>query len=133
MLKTGTFILAATFAVALAAPADARVRQVQGSVQTQHGTYHGQATTTRQPGQRTRSATVVGPNGGQTSVYDNRSWGDGAYSHDRTRNFANGDTRTVDADATRIDQGVWAYDRSVTGRNGETRTQSGTVTIEPNN
>jgi hypothetical protein len=133
MLKTGTFILAAALAsTAFAAPADARVRHVHGSVQTQHGTYHGESTTVRQPGLRTRQGIVVGPNGGATSVYDQRSWGGGSYSHDRNRTFANGDTRTVDADAQRTAPGVWDYSREVTNRNGVTYTQTGTVTRTPN-
>jgi hypothetical protein len=129
MLKTGTFILAAALAsAAFAAPADARVRHVHGTVQTQHGTYHGQATTTRQPGLRTRQGTVVGPHGGVSTLYDQRSWGGAERSHDRSRTFANGDTRTVNADAVRTAPGVWNYSREVTNRNGVTRTQTGTVT-----
>jgi hypothetical protein len=97
---------------------------------TQHGTYYGQSTTTRTQGSRARQATATGPNGGQTSLTDQRSWGGGAYSHDRTRTFANGDTRTVDADAVRTAPGEWNYDRTITGRNGQTRTQSGTVQVQ---
>lgn len=132
MLKSATFLLAAVFAsAAFAAPADARVRHAHGTVQTQHGTYHGQSTTVRQPGLRTRQATAVGPHGGTSTLYDQRAWGGGSYSHDRNRTFANGDTRTVDADAQRTAPGVWDYSRQVTGRNGETRTQTGTVTRSP--
>lgn len=47
----------------------------------------------------------------------------------RNVNFADGTSRTVDADATRTAPGTWDYSRSVTGRNGDTRTQDGTVVI----
>lgn len=130
MLKTGTFIITAALALtAFAAPADARVRHVQATAQTQHGTFLGQSTVSRQPGLRTRDATITGPNGGQSSVYDQRAWGGGTYSHDRDRTFANGDTRSVDTDATRTAPGEWSYERDVTGRNGETHSQTGTVTV----
>lgn len=130
-LITAALLAASTFAIA--APAEARVRHVHGVVNTNHGTYVGQSTTYRAPGQRTRSADAVGPRGGHTSVYDNRAWGGGQYSHDRTRTYANGDTRTVDADASRVAPGEWAYERDVTGRNGNTRTQTGTVTVDRGN
>lgn len=136
MTRSGTFVVAALIAAstfAMAAPADARVRGASGVVHTQRGDYVGQSTVTRTPGQRTRSAGVTGPHGGQTSVYDQRSWSDGAYSHDRERTYANGDTRTVDADAYRTAPGEWAYEREITGRNGNTRTQTGAVIVERGN
>lgn len=132
MTQGRTFFTAALIAAgafAAAAPADARVRSAAATVQTQHGTYQGQSTVQRTRGQRTRQVSVIGPNGGQTSITDQRQWNAqaGTYSHDRTRAFANGDTRVVVADAARTAPGAWSAQRTVTGRNGQTRTQTGTI------
>lgn len=117
-----------------AAEADARVRQRHATVNTERGQYTANSRVERQRGERTRERTVTGPNGRQSSVYDQRRWDtqQGTYSHDRTRVYANGQTRTVDADAQRVEPGVWSYERDVTRRNGETRSRSGEITIEPN-
>lgn len=130
-----TIALAACIAassVAFAAEADARVRRGQASVETQRGVYQGQSRVERTRGHRSREASVIGPNGRQSSVSDDRSWNrqQGTYSHDRQRIFANGDTRSVEADAQRTAPGEWSAQRSVVGRNGETRTQSGTFNAE---
>ncbi|MBI1252343.1 MAG: hypothetical protein GC189_12830 [Alphaproteobacteria bacterium] len=107
--------------------ADARGRRGSASVQTERGTYQGNASVNRQRGSRTRESTVTGPNGGQTSVRDERTWNreEGTASHDRTRTYPDGSTRSVDADAQRTGEGQWSASRTVTGRNGETRTQTG--------
>ena len=135
MIQARTFLTAALIAasaIAAATPADARERRVMATIQTQHGTYQGQSLVQRSRGQRTREASIVGPNGGQTSLTDQRRWNAqaGTLSHDRTRIFANGDTRIVAADAVRTAPGVWSAQRTITSRNGHTRTQTGTILID---
>lgn len=117
--------------LSFAGAADARERHVSGSWTTHRGTYTGTADVVRTRGFRSRDAQITGPNGGQRSVSDTRQWSlrDGTYAHDRDVNFADGTSRTVDADATRTAPGTWDFSRSVTGRTGETRTQDGTVII----
>lgn len=112
--------------------ADARGRRGQATVHTERGTFQGQGAVHRERGQRTRDATITGPRGGQTSVHDQRTWDRqaGAYSHDRVREFPDGTSRSVDADAVRTAPGEWDVDRIVTGRNGEVRTQSGVINTE---
>jgi hypothetical protein len=87
----------------------------------------------RQRGARTRDAQATGPNGATTSVHDERSWNraEGEATHDRTRTFANGDTRSVSSDVERTAPGEYAATRTVTGRDGETRTQTGAFTVPP--
>lgn len=111
--------------------ADARGRRTQGQVTTQRGTYSGQAEVNRERGQRTRNAQVTGPNGGQRTVEDNRTWDReaGAYSHDRNTTYADGTNRNVDTDVVRTGEGQYSATRQVTGRNGETRTQTGDFTV----
>ena len=130
MRQSSAFLMAAliaTGALAATTPADARGRRGQATVQTQRGTFQGQSQVQRSRGQRTRDASVSGPNGRQSSVHDDRAWSraEGTYSHDRQRSYANGDTRSVETDAQRTAPGEWSAERSVVGRNGETRTQSG--------
>lgn len=130
--KTATALAAALIAAAAIAPidADARGRRGSATVQTERGTFQGAASVERQRGQRTRNAEVAGANGRTSSVEDNRTWNReaGTASHDRTRTFGDGSTRSVDADAQRTAPGAWSAQRTVTGRNGETRTQTGDFT-----
>ena len=111
--------------------AEARERHVSGSWTTHRGTYTGSADVVRTRGFRSRDAVITDPNGGQRTVSDQRTWSrrDGTYSHNRDVNFADGTSRTVDADANRVAPGTWDYSRTVTGRNGEMRTQDGTIII----
>ena len=111
--------------------ADARARHVSGSWTTHRGTYTGSADVVRTRGFRSRDAQIIGPNGGQRTVSDQRTWSrrDGTFTHDRDVTFADGTSRSVDADANRVAPGAWDYSRTVTARNGETRTQDGTIII----
>ncbi len=124
-------LMCAATVFAAGAEAQPRSRHVQGSVETPRGVYQGEASVARSQGMRTRNASVTGPNGGQTSVQDSRAWSraEGTYSRDRTRTFANGDTRSLDVDAARTAPGEFSATRTITGRNGETRTQTGQVQI----
>lgn len=117
-------------AVSLGSEADARTRRVQGSVSTNRGVYNGASETTRNRGSRNRDATVTGPNGGSRTVEDRRTWGEGAYAHDRTTTYGDGSQRTVDTDAVRTGDNTFSVNRDVTGRNGEVRNQSGDFTVE---
>lgn len=125
----GALVLATT---AMSGVADARERRVHAEVQTKRGTAVGEATTVREKGLRQRSASWTKPNGKTGSVEDTRTWdrAAGTYDHDRTRTFANGDTRTVDASAQRTAPGQYDATRTVTNRDGESRTTTGTVTID---
>jgi hypothetical protein len=120
--------------LSFAGSADARERHVSGSWTTHRGTYAGTADVVRTRGFRSREAQITGPNGGQRTVSDQRSWSrrDGTYTHDRDVTFADGTSRAVDADANRVSPGVWDYSRTVTGRNGETHSQDGTIVITKN-
>jgi hypothetical protein len=117
--------------LSFAGAAEARERHVSGSWTTHRGTYTGSADVVRTRGFRSRDAQIVGPNGGQRTISDQRTWNrrDGTYSRDRDVTFMDGTSRTVDADASRVAPGTWDYSRTVTGRNGETRTQDGTIVI----
>jgi hypothetical protein len=117
---------------ASAAEADARTRRTQANVQTQRGQYQVRSEVNRSRGLRTRDAVVTGPAGRQSSVHDQRSWNahDGTSAHVRQSTFANGDTRSVEANAVRTAPGEWSGVRTVTGRNGQTRTQSGDFSVE---
>ncbi|MBY0564689.1 MAG: hypothetical protein K2P58_10925 [Hyphomonadaceae bacterium] len=116
--------------VAIAGDADARERRARGSVETARGTYQGEASTVRQRGQRTRDATITGPNGGQRTVHDEQNWNrrEGVYTRDRTTIFNDGTQRTLDTDVLRTGRGTYSASREVTGRNGETRVQTGDFT-----
>ncbi|MES1201316.1 MAG: hypothetical protein ABUS57_07680 [Pseudomonadota bacterium] len=131
MQRTFLFAALAAAALVIAAPAsEARGRHVSGSFQTQRGAvYQGQANVERGRGFRHRDATITGPRGRQTSVTDDRTWGQGEYSRDHERTFANGDTRSVETNAERTAPGEWDAQRTVTGRNGNTRTQTGTFEV----
>jgi len=120
--------------ISLAGAANARERHVSGTWTTHRGTYTGTADVVRTRGFRSRDAQITGPHGGQRTVSDQRTWSrrDGAYTHDRQVTFADGTSRTVDADAHRVSRGVWDYSRTVNGRNGETRTQDGRIVITKN-
>lgn len=119
-------VAAGAFAAAVD-DADARVRRGQATVETPRGVFQGQGSVQRQRGERVREGVITGPNGGQTSVTDQRTWNrqEGVASHDRERVFPNGDTRTVEADAWRTAPGEWSAQRTVTGVDGEVRAQSG--------
>ena len=118
-------------ATAFAGAADARERRVSGTWTNHRGTYTGSADVARTRGFRSRDAVIAGPNGGQRTVSDRRAWDRraGTYSHDRRVTFADGASRTVDADAQRTAPGQWDYSRTVTGRNGQTQTQTGTYVV----
>ena len=115
----------------VASAAEARERHVSGTWTTHRGTFTGHADVVRTRGFRSRDAVITGPNGGQRTVSDRRTWSmrNGAYSHDRRVTFADGTSRTLDADARRVAPGTWDYSRTVTGRNGDTRTVEGTIVI----
>jgi hypothetical protein len=119
--------------LSFAGAAEARERHVSGSWTTHRGVYPGSADVVRTRGFRSRDAQITGPNGGQRTVSDQRTWSrrDGTYSHDRDVNFTDGTSRTVDADANRVSPGTWDYSRTVTGRNGNTRTWEGVITKGP--
>lgn len=118
-------------AMAFASAAEARERHVSGTWTNHRGTYTGSADVVRTRGFHSRNAVITGPNGGQRTVSDQRAWNRqaGTYSHNRRVTFADGTSRTVDADARRTAPGQWEYSRTVTGRNGQTRTQTGTYVI----
>ncbi len=135
MLKTNRFAVVAA-AILLAAPvmaafqdADARVRSARGGAATQRGAAHGQRTP-REHGSRTRNTTITGPNGGQRTTQNQRTWdrSDGVYTHNRTTTFNDGPQRTVETDVLRTGPGTFSASREVTGRNGETRVQTGEFT-----
>jgi hypothetical protein len=135
-MKLPTLTLAAAVALtALAVPAasfddaEARVRRAQGTVTTNRGTYSGNAEVRRSRGARERSATVTGPNGGSRHVEDNRTWGDGVRTHDRTTTFNDGSQRTVESELLHTGEGTYSGSRQVTGRNGDTRVQTGDFTV----
>ena len=117
--------------LAFAGEAQARERHVSGVWSTHRGTYTAHADVVRTRGFRSRNAVITGPNGGQRTVSDERAWSrrDGTYSHDRRVTFADGTSRTVNADAHRVAPGTWDYSRTVTGRNGATRTVDGTIVV----
>lgn len=126
--------LASAVVFAAAVPsleADARERQGRGEVKTERGVFKGQGSVHRQDGVRTRTGTITGPHGGQTTVSDTRQIDKaaGTASHDRTRVFKDGSTRTVDADHVKTGAGAWSSTRTVTGRDGDSRTQSADTTI----
>ncbi|MBI1185772.1 MAG: hypothetical protein GC206_00265 [Alphaproteobacteria bacterium] len=122
-------MIVATGVIAAAgeASAEQRGRRGEATIQTERGTYQARSEVRRERGARTRERSVIGPNGGETSVRDARRWNaqEGTYNRDRQRTFANGDTRSVDVDAQRTAPGEWTAQRQVTGRNGETRMQTG--------
>ena len=122
-------VLAAT---AVAGVADARERRVQAEVQTKRGTAVGAATVVREKGLRSREASWTKANGKTGAIQDTRTWdrAAGTYDHDRTRTFANGEQRTVDASAQRTAPGEYEVTRTVTNRDGETTTKSGAITID---
>jgi hypothetical protein len=115
--------------LAFAGAADARERHVSATRMTHRGTYTGSADVVRTRGLRSRDALITGPNGGQRTVSDQRTWSlrSGTYSRDRNVIFADGASRIVDADANRVAPGTWDYSRSITRHSGETRTQEGTI------
>ncbi|MBU6373619.1 MAG: hypothetical protein KJS97_12915 [Alphaproteobacteria bacterium] len=125
----GALVLATT---ATAGVAEARERRVHAEVQTKRGTAVGDSTITREKGLRARSTTWTGPNGKSNSVQDTRTWdrAAGTYDHDRTRTFANGEQRTVDASAQRTAPGQYEATRTVTNRDGESRTATGVITVD---
>ena len=130
-VQTAAFAAVIIAGLSLAGAAEARERHVSGTWTTHRGTYTGSADVVRTRGFRSRDAQITGPNGGQRTVSDQRRWSrrDGTFSHDRDVTFADGTSRTVDADANRVSPGTWDYSRTVTGRNGNTRTWDGTVII----
>ena len=130
-IKAAACAAAIVAGLALAGEAQARERHVSGTWTTHRGTYTGQVDVVRTRGFRSRNAQITGPNGGQRTVSDQRTWSrrDGTYAHDRDVTFADGTSRTVSADAQRVAPGAWDYSRTVTGRNGATRTQDGTIVI----
>src|SRR5262245_46064633 len=95
--------------LAFAGVAVARERRVSGSWTTHPGTFTGSADVVRTRGFRSRDAQITGPNGGRRTVSDQRAWSrvEGTYSHDRIVTFADGASRTVDADAHRVSPGAW--------------------------
>lgn len=123
--------LVVSFLVASIDDADARTRRTRGAVTTGRGVATGEATTTRERGSRVRDATVTGPNGGQVSNHDARTWNrqEGTYSRDHTTTFNDGSQRGVEVDAVRTGEGQFSATREVTGRNGEVRTQTGDFTV----
>jgi hypothetical protein len=114
-----------------ASTAEARERHVSRTWTTHRGTYTASADLVRTRGFRSRNVQITGPNGGHRTVSDQRTWSrrDGTYTHERRVAFADGTSRSVDANAHRVSPGTWDYSRTVTGRNGETRTQRGTIVI----
>jgi len=118
--------------LSFASAAEARERHVSATWTTHRGTFTGHADVVRTRGFRSRDAVVTGPNGGQRTVSDRRAWSmqNGTYSHDRHVTFADGTSRTVDADARRVAPGTWDYSRSVTRRDGQIGTINGTVIID---
>ncbi|MDX2234221.1 MAG: hypothetical protein NW200_06955 [Hyphomonadaceae bacterium] len=115
----------------LAAPdAEARTRNGSAQIQTQRGTATVNGAVSRTRGERTRAATVTGPNGRTSAVTDTRRRDReaSAYSRDRTRTFDDGSTRAVTVDAQKTGEGAFSASRTVTGRGGETRTQTGDFT-----
>lgn len=132
-IRAAACVAAIVGGLVIAGPAEARGRHVSGTWTTHRGTYSGSADVVRTRGFRSRDAQITGPNGGQRTVSDQRTWSrrDGTYAHDRDVSFADGTSRTVDADANRVAPGTWDYSRTVTGRNGQTRTQDGEITKHP--
>jgi hypothetical protein len=123
-------VASGVLAAANEAAAEQRGRRGQATIHTERGTFQARGEVRRERGVRTRERSVTGPNGGETSVRDERRWDreEGAYSRDRVRTFPNGDTRSVEVDAQQTGAGAWSAQREVTGRNGQTRTQSGEFT-----
>jgi hypothetical protein len=130
-VKAAACAAAVIAGLALAGEAQARERHVSATWTTHRGTYSGHADVARTRGFRSRDAVITDPNGGQRTVSDQRTWSraNGTYTHDRDVTFADGTSRTVNADAHRIAPRTWAYSRTVTGRDGETRTWDATIII----
>jgi len=130
-IKAAACAAAIVAGLILAGEAQARERHVSGTWTTHRGTYAGRADVVRTRGFRSRDAVITGPNGGQRTVSDQRTWSraNGTYTHDRDVNFADGTSRSVDADAQRVAPGTWDYSRTVTRRNGNTRTQDSTIVV----
>lgn len=130
-IKAATCAGAVIAGLAFSGDAQARERHVSGAWTTHRGTYTAHADVVRTRGFRSRNVEIIGPNGARRTVSDQRVWSrrDGTYAHDRTVTFADGASRTVNAEAQRVAPGRWQYSRTVTGRNGVTRTQDGTIVI----
>lgn len=120
--------LAALLSLAIVDAADARGRRGSATIHTPRGDAVATGEVSRGRGSRTRDSAVTGPGGRTRAVEDQRTWGDGQRTHDRTTTYRDGSSRTVDADATRTAPGEWSATRTVTGRDGETRTQTGDFT-----
>ena len=115
---------------AFIAPAEARTRHATAQVHGQRGSASAERTTVRARGERSRTTTVTGANGRTTTATDTRARdrqaGTATHEHDRT--YADGATRSVDANAQRTGAGTYSASRTVTGRDGESHTQTGDFT-----
>lgn len=75
------------------------------------------------------SGVITNRNGGQTSWEQSRTRTENGATHERDVTFADGTTRSIEAERIGNGDGTGMVNRTVTGRDGETRTQTGTYEV----
>jgi hypothetical protein len=75
------------------------------------------------------SGVITNRNGGETSWQQSRTRTENGATHERDVTFADGATRSVDAERIGNGDGTGVITRTVTGRDGATRTQTGAYEI----
>lgn len=131
LTKLAAALLAGVFVMAAASDADARSRARSGTWAGsggKSGTWS--QSVTRERGRSSRSTTATGENGRSASRDVERAWDReaGAASSTITSTGPNGNTRVVNQDTLRNEDGSWTTERTASGTGGYSASGSRTVT-----